>query len=318
MHRNIICAVRVLVSTICSNFYREIDKAFAFLGVNILPSLIAPKGNRGRQTLFNAFRKYYSDKGYESGSSLVQKRYEINRKYQISASDIEHFELSVCVGLLVNSVPATFWSLYHIYSQASLLAEIREQVSEYVHITAKLSGGLSRQVDISQVIAGCPLLVSLVQETLRMQSTNASGRAVLEDTWIDNQYFLKKDSILLIPSAELHNNAAIWGSTFDQFDPQRFVKKKKEGSKVPASAYRAFGGGASICPGRHFAMNEMVMMVIVMVLKYDISPIDGYWKMPDTRPHITTSILTPKKDICVKIAERMDIEHGDWKFIWGV
>ena len=45
-------------------------------------------------------------------------------------------------------------------------------------------------------------------------------RVVLKDTRLENQYLLKKDSILLIPSAELHNNPSVWGPTLKDFDPQ--------------------------------------------------------------------------------------------------
>ncbi len=60
---------------------------------------------------------------------------------------------------------------------------------------------------------------------------------------------------------------------------------------------RAFGSGASVCPGRHFAANEMITILVMMILKYDIPPVDGDWKMPKTKSHITTSILTPVEDI---------------------
>ena len=118
-------------------------------------------------------------------------------------------------------------------------------------------------------------------------------RVVLKDTRLENQYLLKKDSILLIPSAELHNNPSVWGPTFKDFGPQQFQPKRNSGVKRPASAYRAYGSGDSVCPGRFFAANEIMIILVIMVCKYDTSPMRGErWILPKMHPHITTSILT--------------------------
>jgi len=294
-----------------------IDKDFALLGLNIFPNVIAPKASRGRDTIFEAFHQYYASKGHESGSRLVQARYEVHQKYNVSIKDVEHFDLSVCYGLLVNTVPATAWSIYYIYSQTSLLEELRSTFHELIHSSRTSDGKTNFVVDFAEVISGCPLLGSIIQETLRVQSTNASGRVVLKDTWVD-QYFLKKDSILLIPSAELHSNAEVWGSSFSQFDPRRFLDRLGDNhTRVPASAYRSFGSGASVCPGRHLATKEIMSVLITMVLMYDLTPTgNASWRMPASRPHITTSILTPVSDISLKISSRRGYENSQWRFTW--
>jgi len=73
----------------------------------------------------------------------------------------------------------------------------------------------------------------------------------------------------------------------------------------PASAYRAYGSGALVCPGRFLAANEIMTILVMMVLKYDLRPVSGgSWPLPKSRPHITTSILTPVEDMQVTITER--------------
>jgi cytochrome P450 len=295
---------------------RAIDKDFAYLGLNVFPHLLAPHGSRARQRLFQGFHSYYASNGHETGSRVIQARYQVNLKHGISLSDIEHFDLSVCYGLLVNTVPVTSWVLYYMYSSPSLLKEVRETISSYIRTTqnASSNGTLVRHVNIAEVVAGYPFLGAFVQETLRVQSTNASGRVVLRDTLIEDRYLLKKDSFLFIPSADLHSNPAVWGPSVASFDPQRFLQKK---SKVPASAYRAYGSGASVCPGRHFAANEILIILIVMVCKYDLRPKGVVWKVPESRPHITKSILTPVGDLEVKLVEREDGGSGTWRFSWN-
>ncbi|KAI9664060.1 MAG: hypothetical protein M1821_007551 [Bathelium mastoideum] len=293
-----------------------IDKDFALLGLNILPDFVASKGSTGRKALFEGFRKYYAEGGQKTASRLVQARYNVNRKYDITTEDIVHFDLSVCYGALVNTVPGTSWSLYYIYSRPALLKELRDAMSVNVNTPTIPGSDPVHHVNISEVIVGCPLLASIVQETLRVQSTNASGRMVLKDTWLEDKYLLKKDSMLFIPSAELHSSSAVWGPTAAEFDPYRFLQKRPAGVKVPAAAYRAYGSGASVCPGRFLAANEIMTILVMMVLRYDLVPVKGEWKVPKSKPHITTSVLTPIEDISVTVKVREGFEGAKWRFSW--
>lgn len=196
-------------------------------------------------------------------------------------------------------------------------------MSSYIHISSDPPHGTIHEAHIPDIINASPLLSAIVQETLRLQSTNASGRIVLKDTLVENQYLLKKDSILFIPSAELHADPSLWGPSSKEFDPSRFMPKTattrtRQGPKISASAYRAFGGGDSICTGQYFAANEIMIMLVIMVLKYDLSPMrEGGWAMPRTRPHITTSILTPTEEVLVMPRQRNGSENVTWKFNWS-
>jgi cytochrome P450 len=272
---------------------------------------LAPKGWYGRERLFDSFKNYYDNKHHLDGSPLVKARFEINQKHGISIEDIAHFDLSVCIALLVNTVPATFWCLYYLYSRAPLLKEVRLGINTFVKTTRDTSGTVLCSVDVYDVLRNYPLLTAVVQETLRVLSTNASGRVLLKDTVIDGKYLLKKDAMLLLPSAELHNNSDIWGLDVGEFNPDRWLENR---DKVPASAYRAFGGGSSLCPGRYLSMNEIMVVLVVMIMKYNLSPVEGEWKALKTGSHITTSVLTPLEDIEVDISDRdTSIE---WSFLW--
>lgn len=247
---------------------------------------------------------------------MVQARYEVNRNYGVPLADIERFDLSLSIGLLVNTTPATSWVLYYVYSYPSLLTDLRVMLSSFVHcpLDGSDTNGPVFHVDIANVIEGCPLLMSIVQETLRVQSTNATGRMVLKDTLLDNQYFLKQDSMLLMPSAVLHADASAWGSSVKDFDPHRFMKKGDQVFKIPSGAYKVFGGGSALCPGRYFSVIEIIVFTVVMVLRYDLDPLVGGWVMPKRHPHILTSVLTPVEDIKVIIRKRKGYEHQRWKF----
>lgn len=197
-------------------------------------------------------------------------------KYGVSKEDIAHFDLSIFYGLVVNTVTTTALALFYLYSHPSFLEDVRTGMSSYIHVSSDSPHGTLHEVHIHDIITTSLLLLTLVQETLRLQSTNASSHIVLEDTPLEDQYLLKKNSIVLVPSAELHADLSVWGPSSKDFDPSRFMPKNiaahtKQGAKISASAYRAFGGRDSFCTGRYFAANEIMIILVIMVLQYDLS-----------------------------------------------
>ncbi|KAL2016806.1 hypothetical protein VTK56DRAFT_2975 [Thermocarpiscus australiensis] len=299
-----------------------VDKDFALLGLMVLPDLVAPKGSRGRKRFFRAFREYYASGGMETASYVIKARYEANKKYGVSDEDIAQFDLGVCTALLVNTVPAVGWTLCHVFSDRPLLNQLRHAIDAVVFPHGKPETAATTTVNIMKIAEDIPLLESVVREVLRVQSNNASARFVLKDVVIDDgagaTYLLKKGAFLGMPSAPVHSSEAVWGPTAHLFDPARFLPARQKDWKIPASAWRTFGGGNALCPGRHLALREIMSILVIMVLRYDIEPCEekGVWKIPEKRHHISTSILTPVEDIRVRIRPREEVSHISWNFVW--
>ena len=293
------------------------------LGLMALPDLLASEGNRGRQRFFSAFREYYAKGGLETASYVIKARYDANKKYGIADEDIARFDLGVCIALLVNTAPAVGWTLFYVFSNRTLLNELRQGIEVLVFPQRKPTIATTVSVDILKVTKGMPLLESLVREVLRLESNNASARFILEDIVIDDgagaSYLLKKDSFLGMPSVPVHNDEAIWGHTAHTFDATRFLPERQKERKIPPSAWRTFGGGNALCPGRHLAIRELMTVLVMIALRCDIEPCEenGQWKMPAKRHHISTSILAPLQDIQVRIRPREELRHVTWEFMWG-
>lgn len=175
-------------------------------------------------------------------------------------------------------------------------------------------------IDITKLRAQCPLFVSVYQEAMRLNSTNASVRKVLADTIIGDKYLFAKDAIVQMPSAAIHNNPAFFGPDPQAFDPRRFVKpdpSTTKGPKRPPGAFRVFGGGATLCPGRHFASTEILGFVSALVMGFEIAPAGGGpWVLPksvDSR--LMTAILGPVGDVSVRVERRRGFEAARWGFV---
>ena len=176
-------------------------------------------------------------------------------------------------------------------------------------------------LDVGILRTSCPLILSVFQEVLRVRSYNASVRAVLKDTMLSDRYLLKKDAVIHMPSHVIHNDTTVWGPNASDFQADRFMSKSdatsgKEKRRHPG-AFRAFGGGTTLCPGRHFAMTTIISIVAMLVLRYDIVPVGGRWiKHTQKINHLVAAILPPDQDVEVEFRIR-SAKKGNWSFVLG-
>ena len=89
------------------------------------------------------------------------------------------------------------------------------------------------------------------------------------------KYFLKKGAIVQISGGVIHSDKSIWGDDVDEFNPSRFLGAKTRSGGFHPAAFRGFGGGKTLCPGRHFAVNEILLLAAMIVLAFDMESPDG-------------------------------------------
>ena len=287
-------------------------------GLLFLPRFIARKADEGRRHTVETLTRYLQTKAYLTGSGYVQSRVEVGPKYNMSMDDTARMELGGLTALTSTANPTAFWLTCAIYSRPALLEALREELQCILDIDSSNSETRSYTLDVTKVKENCPLFVSVFQETLRHVSLGATIRLVLDDTPINDRYLLKKNAVIMIPAATLHSDPAVFGPEADQFDPYRFVPKAKgTNHKVPQGGFRAFGGGTSLCPGRHFAVTEIFALVGLLVLRYDLTPIakDGEWRIPAPNTNnMAVAVPAAQGDIEVSFKLRKGWD-GDWKAV---
>ena len=137
---------------------------------------------------------------------------------------------------------------------------------------------------------------------------------MLKDTVLADRFLLKKGAIIQIPSLVVHADSTIWGPTVTHFDIRRFDKQPSKDVQHPA-AFRAFGGGTTLCPGRHFASIQIMSLVAMFVVRYDMSPVSGDWCMPPSdASNLAAAVMCPGRDVDVDITPRKGYEDGLWAF----
>lgn len=266
-----------------------------------------------RERLVSAFVKYYEAGGHENSSELTYNRWKVQHEAGATTKDIAKLEAAAGIGILSNTVPSTFWTLFDIYSRESLLLELREEIRENGLIIEPETG--LHVVDLASVRDNCHLLVSSFQETLRLRSNGAPTRVVCKDILLDDQWLLKEGSILQMPAPVLNRKPVAWGEATDDFNPRRFMKEASQKGLKRATAFMSFGASPNICPGRHFASGEIIAMTAMMILRYDITPESGIWRPPVLNTKAMAASMTPPGEtFLVKAHEREEFKGAKWDF----
>ena len=288
--------------------------------IDLAPRLFAPKGDHARSELGAAFQQYFEqcDPKRGRGSALSEARRTINAHYGLTSWNQGRLEVGVLLGILANTIPAIFYLLVHILSDPMLLQEIREELE-----SACLQYDAAAKTQYLKILTmreKCVILHSSFQEVLRVHALGSSVRYVREDIILQDQYLLKKGMVVQMPMAVMHSDPSSWGTDVDEFQPRRFLKlanvnNTKEG-KSSATAYRPFGGGASLCPGRHFVTLEAMAVTASFILRFDAVPVDGGWRIPAQKQEsMATNVFPPERDIRVDIRERQGYEGVKWDFV---
>jgi cytochrome P450 len=262
----------------------------------------------------SALEDYFKADKHRKGSALVQARYDHSISHGMPLNDIARSEFTNVVALLANTVPASFWMLYHIYSDPKVLANCREELENAITSTIGYEGeGIGKVIDISKVKSSCPILLSTFKEVLRHHSTSVAARLVMEDYILDDRYLLKKGSTVMMPGSVQHTLQDVWGDDTDSFNYKRFAVPDQH--KYTA-AFRAFGGGSTLCSGRHFASTEILAFTAVMLMRFDMKPVAGKWVQPtENKVDFWEATAGPDNDIEVETTPIAGGDSGNtWKF----
>lgn len=301
--------------------------ALMFMMLDILPQgLFFRAAVRGREKLIESFAKYYAEGSYKQGSAYIQQFTEHCITQGLPQHDIPRFLLGTVFNNVANTIPTAFWVIYRIFSDPVVLQECRNEVSQAV----QHDGDGVSTIDLTYILNSCPILTSTYHEVFRYHGLANSVRVVSEDHMLDNKYLLKKGGLVMISARAQHSNPAVWGEDVGEFRHRRFVKGQPQpqgdgnsnktnnnnnGRRVHPAAFRAFGGGTTLCPGRHFATSEILLLASMVLLRFDIRPAGGRpWVLPSTgKSSQAEAMEQPDDDVEVELRPRPEVEGRKWR-----
>ncbi|KUI71950.1 Cholesterol 7-alpha-monooxygenase [Cytospora mali] len=293
------------------------EQTYLTFSLSPFKPLLAPKAFHNRELLAAAWAHYLKEGWHEKASEFTKAIYAHNQSYGFKPDDMARAELGHSFAIIGTTTSATWWLLYHIFSDPSVLADVRSEL-ESLLVADRSGNSRSTKDEIYKIELGhlrrrCPVLLSTYKEVLRFYSLGTSVRVCLEDHLLDGRYLIKKGGIAIIPQHVQHSSVDAWGPDVAEFDYLRFYKNSPSGTRksVRSTAFRAFGGGPTLCPGRHFSSTEILAMAALMVLQFDITPLGDNkeaaeeWKQPTCKntPMVST-FFQPDEDIRVRVTPR--------------
>lgn len=229
------------------------------------------------------FEAYFRDGRHGQASDLVRRRYEHVAQYHLPLNDIARTEIGGSVALLINTIPATFWLLWRVLSDPVVFRDCQQELVKGVWESNDVC-----TIDVCFIKTDCPVFLLTLKEVLRFHDISNSIRIVIKDCTLDDQYLLKKGSVVMMPGPVQHSIPSIWGPDVAEFSHKRFVPLPDSSRPNPV-AFRGFGGGNTLCPGRHCATCDILAFAALTILQFEIQPAGGEW----VRPTVERTSMAP-------------------------
>ncbi|XP_063307426.1 cytochrome P450 7B1 [Pelobates fuscus] len=292
-----------LISEIRENF-TKFDAKFPYLVINIPISLLGAT-RKVREELIHIFFPNKMAKRSEV-SELIQTRKNLLDQYDVLQDHdraAHHFAfLWASVG---NTIPAAFWAMYYLVRHPEALAAVRDELDHLLQSTGRKRGPNYDLHITRDQLDSLVLLGSAINESLRLCSASMNIRVVQEDFVLelegDQAYNLRKGDFVAIYPPTLHKDPEVYDDP-EVFKYDRYVEDEKEkttffkkGKKLK-HYLMPFGSGATICPGRFFAVNEIKQFLAVILLYVDMEMVENKIIGQDNS-RTGLGILLPNSDI---------------------
>ncbi|KAJ1550426.1 hypothetical protein HK096_007002, partial [Nowakowskiella sp. JEL0078] len=198
---------------------------------------------------------------------FVKKRTELMDSYGFSNENKMRMDFTFLWGATVNVMRTGLLTLINIISRENILQEVLKEIESLK--PGEVHSGMT------------PVIDACASETLRLDSTGASIRKVLNNQEITikstNETFkLREGDAIMCVFNSAHRNPKMYQGDVNKFDHTRFITTDSEGvtrsvtgGKIPNS-FVPFGGGSSICQGRVIARHEISIFVVEILRNFEI------------------------------------------------
>ena len=183
------------------------------------------------------------------------------------------------------------WVFSHIILSPTLTAAIKTETAPAIHQDGSL--------DFDYLANKCPHLDAIWHEVLRVYTSSSLVRVALRPTTVDGLTIHEGDQVMS-PFRQFHLNRELFGSDAQTFNPDRFLKDK---DLSKSRSYNPFGGGATYCPGRFLAKQEVFVFVAVALNRFELDVVGE--KMPTVNEREPClAAMRPIGDVNVTVREK--------------
>jgi len=161
---------------------------------------------------------------------------------------------------------ALSFALYYLARHPEIAARARAEVDAV--------WGDTPRPDYAQV-ARLRYVRRVLDESLRLWPTApAFAREAREDTVLAGEHPMRRGAWALVLTPMLHRDPEVWGPDAERFDPERFEAAAVRAR--PAHTFKPFGTGARACIGRQFALHEAMLVLGLLLRRYEFRADPAY------------------------------------------
>lgn len=125
----------------------------------------------------------------------------------------------------------------------------------------------NKDLGFSEYMRQLPYTKAVIDEAMRLYPPAwITDRENLKDDDLVGHH-IRKDTLIGVSFFELHRNPKYWDQP-DKFIPERFIQGLPQKS---VEAYFPFGAGPRMCIGMGFAISEMLLVIVAIVRKFQLS-----------------------------------------------
>ncbi|CAF1317025.1 unnamed protein product [Rotaria magnacalcarata] len=277
------------------------DKKFHYFAA-FLPDFIYSLFLRREMNARSSMTTYFNAHPHSNNESeLVHHRAKrILEAESRQPNDLGASHTSIFWASVGNTIPATFWSLFYILRDPHALQKINEEICTHLPpFSFSDPNDKSFEFWTSGNIAKCVYLESAINEVLRIKGTPMVSRKCYQDTQIslaDGTIIpvRENDMISLFPEV-VHSDPNYFPEPeIYKFD--RFLGKTTDAIK----GLLTFGSGKTICPGRHFAKNEIKICTALILQNIDYEFLETNMNINCVKNRIGFGIAPPDCDVPIR------------------
>ena len=286
-----------------SNFF-AFDNAFPLL-VGGAPSFVTSAGRKARSALIGLMGVREARDGEASLISARRELFNANSDLY-DLHDVGATQSAMLWAAIANTIPAAFWTLAFLMTNPPAMAAVQKEVAEVL--------GAGRSLDEADAegdewtreqCARLKLTDAAILEALRLVTGSMVMRLSTAPTTLTLHTgrtldIRAGDGVVIYP-ALTHLDARVFPSP-EQFVVDRFLDNPTptlDGQRV-AQALMPFGAGVSMCPGRHWARNEILVLVAMLVQRCDWRVEAGVKVPPVDYMRVGIGVYQPKGDMAMQ------------------
>ncbi|KAI0756862.1 cytochrome P450 [Daedaleopsis nitida] len=291
-------------------FFKDFDDNFHLLGAG-LPKFLFSKPIKAWHNLIDLIEAYVveQDRSGQELPTFCHEAMDGRNRSTWTYRDVATVLAAQLWALQANAIFTAYWLIAIVLQQPAGLTPLADELDEArrdwqaAHTSTPV--GLAFFDEIASNSKSLPLLSSAIQEALRFSSSPFSIRRVVAPVTLAG-YQLQVGERVVCATRLVHLDDEIHAHA-DQFDMRRYLKTPramKDGKMVPNHTM-PFGGGVSMCEGRHFAMSELKLFLAILLTYATIEIDEGCTTRPKfMAERVGTGIIHPRGDMDVILRKR--------------